>query len=171
MEKLEKMEEKGEGMTRAEQQELEDLRKKHGYDTIEPHLIKQPGLNVVVATLVSFKKPPEGKCKYKDIYIHSKLQVVDDHYFLLSSANINKRSLETDSELGVHAPRPDIAKQFTDHLWNLHAKKRWGLTEDDFGHWEETATDNWINRKREKELTCSLTRFWDTQTPYSRALD
>ncbi len=171
MEKLEEMDDEGHGMTVAEQQELEDLRKKHGYDTIKPELTNPPGLNVVVATLVSFKKLPEGKCKYKDIYIHSKLQVVDDHYFLLSSANINKRSLETDSELGVHAPRPDIAKQFTDHLWNLHAKKRWPTTRFNFRHWEETATKNWDKRKRGKPLSCSLTRFWDTQTPYSKALD
>ncbi|SER15900.1 PLD-like domain-containing protein [Amphritea atlantica] len=171
MEKLEEMDEEGQGMTVAEQKELEDLRKKHGYKLIEPHLITQPGLNVVVATLVSFKKLPEGKCKYKDIYIHSKLQVVDDHYFLLSSANINKRSLETDSELGVHAPRPDIAKQFTDHLWNLHAGRREGTSKDDFSHWEETATKNWKRRMQKEPLTCSLTRFWDTQTPYSKALD
>ncbi|MBR9869466.1 MAG: hypothetical protein GYB20_01800 [Oceanospirillales bacterium] len=171
MEKLDKMEEKGQGMTKAEQQELKDLRTKHGYDTIEPHLIKQPGLNVVVATLVSHKQTPEGECKYKDIYIHSKLQIVDDHYFLLSSANINKRSLETDSELGVHAPRPEIAKQFTDHLWSLHAGRREGTSKDDFSHWEETATENWKFRNKGEALTCSLTRFWDTQTPYSKALD
>ena len=171
MEKLEEMDDEGHGMTVAEQQELEDLRKKHGYDTIKPELTNPPGLNVVVATLVSFKKLPEGKCKYKDIYIHSKLQVVDDHYFLLSSANINKRSLETDSELGVHAPRPDIAKQFTDHLWNLHAKKRESSSKLNFSYWEETAEENWKSRNKREPLTCSLTRFWDTQTPYSKALD
>lgn len=55
--------------------------------------------------------------------MHSKLLLVDDLYTLLSSANINVRSMHGDSELGVAQPNPDLARAMREELWELHAQK------------------------------------------------
>jgi phosphatidylserine/phosphatidylglycerophosphate/cardiolipin synthase-like enzyme len=39
--------------------------------------------------------------QHEQIYVHSKTMIVDDRYFVIGSANSNRRSLTTDSELGV----------------------------------------------------------------------
>ena len=36
-----------------------------------------------------------------DIYVHSKTMIIDDTYAVIGSANINKRSMRTDSEIGI----------------------------------------------------------------------
>ncbi|MBP5101062.1 hypothetical protein HUS93_34970, partial [Pseudomonas protegens] len=56
---------------------------------------------MVIATLTACNPKPgsplaEGEQAYsRDIYVHSKLLVVDDVFSLLSSANINTRSMHT----------------------------------------------------------------------------
>lgn len=52
------------------------------------------------------------------IHIHAKLVIADDHACLLSSANINGRSFEWDTELGyIWSRDPGIAK-FRHNLWS-----------------------------------------------------
>ncbi|POA81151.1 phospholipase D-like domain-containing protein [Pseudomonas protegens] len=93
----------------------------------KPYALKDlPGLKMVIATLTACNPEPgsplaEGEQAYsRDIYVHSKLLVVDDVFSLLSSANINTRSMHTDSELGLAAPDAELAKNWRDELWNLH---------------------------------------------------
>ena len=44
-----------------------------------------------------------------DIYVHSKLMIIDDRYVAVGSANINSRSLTTDSELHISVVDDDTA--------------------------------------------------------------
>ncbi len=169
MVELEKQQDEGE-ITPQGEQELSQLQQKHGYDKIEPELFDLPNLKTVICTLTSHAKI-DGKVEYKDIYVHSKLLVVDDVFCLLSSANINHRSMEKDTELGICGPRPKVAKAFTDKLWPMHAGKKMDITEKNFSHWQTIATKNWKNRQQGKPLLCTLTRFWDTKTPYASAVD
>ncbi|MCV6588818.1 MAG: hypothetical protein OIF57_07310 [Marinobacterium sp.] len=171
MEALDEKVAEGHSLNEAEAQELQQLQAQHGYDKIDPELFEQEGLKTVVASLVSHTQNHDGSCRYRDIYVHSKLLVVDDEYFLLSSANINQRSMETDTELGIHGPRPKVAREFTDQLLNLHTGQKKALTADNFDHWFETAKENLDSQQRGKPLTCSLTRFWDTRTPWAEAID
>ncbi len=39
--------------------------------------------------------------EHDDIYVHSKTVIIDDRYVVIGSANINRRSMTTDSEIGV----------------------------------------------------------------------
>ncbi|KRW61198.1 phospholipase D-like domain-containing protein [Pseudomonas sp. TTU2014-080ASC] len=153
-------------------------------DDQKPYTLEDiPGLKVVIGTLTTSTPAPgstlaEGDQAYfRDIYVHSKLLVVDDVFSLLSSANINTRSLHTDSELGLAAPDAELAKHWREELWKLHA----GVSLNDgrgqcdgaknFKIWNQVMDKNWENKGRNQPLVSHLTRFWDVETPYAKAMD
>ncbi|WP_460152778.1 hypothetical protein [Pseudomonas sp. S2_B07] len=150
----------------------------------KPYTLKDiPGLKIVLATLTACTPEPGNKLSegqqafFRDIYVHSKLLIVDDVFSLLSSANINTRSMHTDSELGLAAPDPDLALQWRDELWKLHAgksinKDRWQCdAAENFKRWNAVMNENWKNKNKNEPLISHLTRFWDVETPYANALD
>lgn len=99
--------------------------------------------------------------------MHSKLLLVDDLYTLLSSANINVRSMHGDSELGIAQPNPDLARAMREELWGLHAYEVAATTKDNFELWNQTMDKNWKQQRNDEPLTSHLLRFWDVITPYS----
>jgi len=78
-----------------------------------------PG-NVVVASLHNGGS---------DIYVHSKLMIVDDEFISIGSANVTQRSMATDSELqiGIVDEAGRLARELRTKLWAEHT----GLQEDD----------------------------------------
>lgn len=169
----------------------------------EPELIPPKGLKIIVATLVSCKDsgapvaaktsterqtdkaieehlgPEQGTAQYKSIYVHSKLLLVDDLFFTLGSANINLRSLQTDSELNIAMPSPKTTRTWRERLWAMHSGKAIQTNKgifienisDDYDNWEQVVTDNWRNQKSNLPLKGNLVRFWDVVTPYAKAVD
>src|SRR5471032_1517862 len=149
----------------------------------KPYTLKDlPGLKVVIATLTACSPEPgsmlsEGEqAFFRGIYVHSKLLVVDDVFSLLSSANINTRSLHTDSELGLAAPDAELAKHWREELWKLHVGKsfnddkgRCNATKN-FKKWNDVMDKNWENKNKNEPLIAHLTRFWDVETPYAKAI-
>jgi phosphatidylserine/phosphatidylglycerophosphate/cardiolipin synthase-like enzyme len=154
-------------------------------DEQKPYELKEiPGLKVAIATLTACspepgRTPQAGeRTRYRNIYVHSKLLVVDDVFSLLSSANINTRSMHFDSELGLASPDPQLAKQWRKELWELHTADRSpdlanGLCNaaENFKKWNSVMDRNWEEQNRGKPLVAHLTRFWDVETPYATALD
>lgn len=61
-----------------------------------------------------------------DVYIHAKLMIIDDTFMTVGSANINSRSMETDSELNIIHERHTISAPARRELWGLHTKRRDG---------------------------------------------
>lgn len=60
------------------------------------------GLRVCVAVLNACEfNQVRRQWRYREIYIHSKLLVVDDGFFTLGSANLNQRSMAVDSEINL----------------------------------------------------------------------
>ncbi|QNH77251.1 hypothetical protein GGD92_02935 [Pseudomonas protegens] len=150
----------------------------------KPYALKDlPGLKVVIATLTTCSPGPgstlaEGEQAYfRDIYVHSKLLVVDDVFSLLSSANINTRSMHTDSELGLAAPDAELAKTWREELWKLHVgesisdEKGRCDSAKNFKKWNDVMDKNWKNKNKNTPLMAHLTRFWDVETPYAKAVD
>ncbi len=167
-------------------QEIPGLAKNTGEDDKPYQLVEVPGLKVVVATLATSDPAPGSppparlsaeaeaalgapplKARYKHIYVHSKLLLVDDLYTLLSSANINVRSMHGDSELGIAQPNPDLASAMREELWGLHAYEVAATTKDNFELWNQTMDKNWKQQRNDQPLTSHLLRFWDVITPYS----
>jgi hypothetical protein len=100
-----------------------------------------PGLKVHICTLVAPDSPPEN---WMDVYVHSKLMIVDDVFTTLGSANINTRSMQVDSELNICIEDPAVTRPLREHLFGVHSGGR--VTGNDmkvvFGKWKEIVDDN-----------------------------
>lgn len=171
---------------------------------MEPEMLPPEGMKVIVATLVSCDAgksgsavaktrgerqieqqitetlgPEQGTAKYKSIYVHSKLLLVDDLFFTLGSANINARSLLSDSELNIAMPSPTTTKLWRERLWEMHSGKALSQNkptafkniQSDFASREWVIDDNWESQKKNRPLRGNLVRFWDVVTPYATAVD
>lgn len=171
------------GMNEDELRKMAKAQAEQGDDK-KPYTLKDlPGIKVAIATLTACSPEPgqplpAGKeTWFRNIYVHSKLLVVDDVFSLLSSANINTRSLHSDSELGVATPDPQLAKKWREDLWKLHTGKSVNDSRGrcnarlNFEWWNSVMDDNWKYKYTHKPLVAHLTRFWDVETPYATALD
>lgn len=120
-----------------------------------------------------------NEIRYSNIYIHSKMFMVDDVFFFLGSANINIRSFKGDSESGIAIPDPQIAQSVRKELWAQHMKRpsfeenssnSSQATQCDvvtnYKYWDELMNKNWKLKAAGKPLKSHITRFWDTVTPY-----
>lgn len=58
--------------------------------------------------------------RYSPIYVHAKVTIVDDEWMLVGSANLNDRGLTTDSEIGIHGPMREEARNLRWQLWAEH---------------------------------------------------
>ncbi len=107
--------------------------------------------------------------RYREIYIHSKLMLVDDAFITLGSANLNKRSMAGDSELNIAVPDHGLAKAARQRVWgNLAGNDYNGgdgtpeITKDTFDSWKKRMTANANNRKTgEAPLNGSFIHTYD----------
>ena len=75
------------------------------------------GLKVHICSLVAPNSPPDN---WMDVYVHSKLMIVDDVFTTLGSANINTRSMQVDSELNICIEDPAVTRPLREHLFGMH---------------------------------------------------
>jgi phosphatidylserine/phosphatidylglycerophosphate/cardiolipin synthase-like enzyme len=78
------------------------------------------GLKVLIARLVTHNtgKPlPKPEQNYRQVYIHSKLMLIDDAFFTLGSANLNVRSMAADSELNLATDDHAEARKLRQRVW------------------------------------------------------
>jgi cardiolipin synthase len=65
------------------------------------------------------------KCYYQPgPFPHTKLFLIDHHYAVVGSANMDPRSLRLNFELGVEIFEPQLTKQLSDHCDGLRARSR-----------------------------------------------
>ncbi|AHG43333.1 phospholipase [Pseudomonas syringae CC1557] len=76
-----------------------------------------PGLKMHICTLVAPDSPQDD---WMDVYVHSKLMIVDDVFTTIGSANINTRSMQADTELNICIEDPAITKPLREHLFRIH---------------------------------------------------
>lgn len=128
------------------------------------------GLKILICTLMSDTKLPANNT-YRPIYVHSKLLVVDDAFSTLGSANLNSRSMESDSELNIASDDPAVAREWREKLWALHTGK---TANDDlaqeFKDWEGIIKKNAGYIAAGKPLEGHLVAFFDGGGK-TRALD
>ena len=83
------------------------------------------GLKVCVAVLNSCEfNQARRQWRYREIYIHSKLLLVDDGFFTLGSANLNQRSMAVDSEINLATNDPRHATELRKQVWSQLATKK-----------------------------------------------
>lgn len=57
---------------------------------------------------------------FRPVYVHAKVAIVDDEWYMVGSANLNRRGLATDTELNVQAIDRDGARALRLRLWAEH---------------------------------------------------
>jgi phosphatidylserine/phosphatidylglycerophosphate/cardiolipin synthase-like enzyme len=77
---------------------------------------------LAVFTLGSSEAAAEvpGGVRYRSIYVHAKVMIVDDTWWTAGSANINSRGMRTDAEINVAALSAATAKGLRLGLWAEH---------------------------------------------------
>lgn len=65
--------------------------------------------------------PEQGHMRYRPIYVHAKVAVVDDKWATLGSANLNSRGVSHDAELNLAVLDSDFARGLRLMLWSEHA--------------------------------------------------
>jgi phosphatidylserine/phosphatidylglycerophosphate/cardiolipin synthase-like enzyme len=78
------------------------------------------GLKVSVAML-NVSAFDNDRWRYREIYIHSKLMLVDDVFMTLGSANLNQRSMAVDSEINIATIDRRVALDLRKRVWRLHS--------------------------------------------------
>jgi len=76
---------------------------------ITPKQLAKSGINAVMGSLWTCVQPKPKPDEYEEIYIHSKVAIVDDAAFTIGSANLNVRSMAIDSELNILSEAKDVA--------------------------------------------------------------
>ena len=61
--------------------------------------------------------------RYREIYIHSKLLMIDDGFFTLGSANLNLRSMAVDAEINIASDDVEKTSVLRQKVWALHSGK------------------------------------------------
>lgn len=79
------------------------------------------------------------------VYIHSKVLIVDDRVALVSSANLNGRSLRMDTEAGVTWRGEGVAA-FRQRLWTQHLGHPTPTEGDVLSPWRDAAAANLAGR-------------------------
>lgn len=62
----------------------------------------------------------DGLIRYRPIYVHAKVGIVDDRWATVGSANLNSRGLSHDAELNVSVLDDDFARALRLALWAEH---------------------------------------------------
>jgi phosphatidylserine/phosphatidylglycerophosphate/cardiolipin synthase-like enzyme len=91
----------------------------------------------------------QRRMRYREIYIHSKLLLINDSFFTLGSANLNVRSMAGDSELNLGTNDRGQATRLRKSIWHrLSGKKIDGgdgsrkALQLAFDKWVQQADDN-----------------------------
>ncbi|WP_233127087.1 phospholipase D-like domain-containing protein, partial [Rodentibacter sp. Ppn85] len=94
-----------------EPEEDRQFTQKLGYE-----LDDTPGIKAHICTLVADNA-------WQEVYVHSKVTIIDDVFTVISSANLNTRSMEKDTELGIILEAGEVARDLRKRLWDLHTKQ------------------------------------------------
>ena len=95
----------------AEPEEDRQFTQKLGYEFKDT-----PGIKAHICTLVADNA-------WQEVYVHSKVTIMDDTFTIISSANLNTLSIEKDTELGIILQTGEVARDLRKRLWSLHTKK------------------------------------------------
>jgi len=90
--------------------DVEDSAMRHPVSAAD---LEAMGIKVLVAKL--YTQGDGGKCR--EIYMHSKLLLIDDAFFTLGSANLNLRSMAGDSEINIACKDAQLPKEIRERVW------------------------------------------------------
>lgn len=115
------------------------------------------------------------RMRYREIYIHSKLLLVNDGFFTLGSANLNQRSMAGDSEINLATNEPRLARDLRKRVWSQLS----GTTIDggsgsrdeiseSFKNWGYTMKENKQRKRNAVTMVGFLLPFEDNRSSFVR---
>ncbi|REG61378.1 phospholipase D1/2 [Paraburkholderia sp. BL6669N2] len=125
------------------------------------------GLEVSIARLRTSGLDAARRMAYREIYIHSKLMLIDDVFVTVGSANINQRSMAVDSEINIAASGQEMVGKLRQKIFELHSDKSIHGTGDPervpavFQDWNRRMQDNGELRMRHQAMQGFLLKFED----------
>lgn len=163
-------------------QEEPNLTKELGYEISDT-----PGIKAHICTLMpkdengkyvhTYKK--NGKDTPAEVYVHSKVTIMDDVFTVISSANLNTRSMQVDTELGIIMECADVAEGLRKRLWDLHTNKNFAANPDDmhdyavakeaFKIWQQLIEKNKQLKEKGGSPDCALREFYRADPTVSRS--
>lgn len=75
----------------------------------------------VAAAMLQTSGYDQRRWRYREIYIHAKLLLVDDGFMTLGSANLNQRSMAVDSEINIATNDAALARNLRNRVWMQHS--------------------------------------------------
>jgi phosphatidylserine/phosphatidylglycerophosphate/cardiolipin synthase-like enzyme len=138
---------------------------------------KSLGLKVLVCKMATPNRTGQAALgASRDIYIHSKLLMIDDCFMTLGSANLNLRSMSADSEINLATDSIGHVRPFRRRVWGMQTGGEYdggdGSTQkvsDAFEKWKALSLEN----KRHidqglPEMTGFIVQFEDKRTAMHR---
>ncbi|MBN6080896.1 phospholipase, partial [Aggregatibacter actinomycetemcomitans] len=124
-------------------------------------------------------KDKSGKELPAEVYVHSKVTIMDDIFTVISSANLNTRSMQVDTELGMIMECNEVAEGLRKRLWDLHTNKNSAANPDDmhdyevavdtFDVWQKLIDENKKALQNNKFPECALREFYRADPTVSRS--
>lgn len=71
-------------------------------------------------TLATYGPGDDGTMRYRPVYVHAKVAIVDDHWATVGSANLNSRGMSHDAEMNVAIEQEAFARDLRRILWAEH---------------------------------------------------
>lgn len=124
------------------------------------------GMKVSVARLRASGRHGKGMA-YREIYIHSKLMIIDDVFLTVGSANLNQRSMASDSEINVGVTGVEYAGELRKKVFSLNSgggilgSGHPAELPDVFDKWTFRMTDNLSLMKKGQPIKGFLLPFED----------
>jgi hypothetical protein len=72
-------------------------------------------------TLATSSAADDGTMRYRPVYVHAKIGIIDDHRAIVGSANLNSRGMSHDAEMCVAVEQQAFASGLRRILWAEHA--------------------------------------------------
>jgi phosphatidylserine/phosphatidylglycerophosphate/cardiolipin synthase-like enzyme len=73
-----------------------------------------------VYTLATCSPTDDGGTRYRPVYVHAKVAIIDDRWATVGSANLNSRGMSHDAELCIAIEQQSIARGLRRILWTEH---------------------------------------------------
>lgn len=133
-------------------------------------LEKQYGLKVAVSMLQT-SGHSDRRTRYREIYIHSKMLLIDDTFISFGSANLNQRSMSVDSEINFatndtrHAT--DLRRRIFSQLSGGEFDGKGGTREDiseTYKDWIERMKTNLKAKRKSQAMKGFLLPLWDNRS-------
>ncbi|WP_077464735.1 phospholipase D-like domain-containing protein [Rodentibacter sp. Ppn85] len=164
-------------------QEESNLTKELGYEISDT-----PGIKAHICTLMPKDEQGNYVHSYKDskgneipaeVYVHSKVTIMDDVFTVISSANLNTRSMQVDTELGIIMECGEVAEGLRKRLWDLHTNKNgaanpdnlhdYAVAVDIFDVWQQLIKANKDAQKDGTYPECALREFYRADPTMSKS--